>query len=358
MKTVIHLSATTLAVVLTLSGCAHRPHPAYRQPPRLPLAQQVPFIAQKPGYCGPAALAMIAQFYGHHVSQDDIAQEIYLPEIHGALTTELAAYAKQFNLWVRQYRGSWTDLRQKIRAQTPVIVLGKFGAQYHFFVVLDLDEHAGIVTVHTDTRAHHKMNRDDFERRWSRAGRWTLLACPPDRITWRLSAAEYNDLGLFHEKTGNPLKASGHYQMATLLEPGNAWYHINLGNAYLAQQLFHEAATAYARAVKIAPDNADALNNLAWAWHELDANLVEAETLCLRAIELRPTRRAYYLDTLGCILVKQGKQAEAVNVFEEALSVTTERQTNLRKMIRQHLEAARRATPSSLTDPKTPATDR
>ena len=33
----------------------------------------VPFIAQKPNYCGPAALAMLANYYGHPVSQDEIA---------------------------------------------------------------------------------------------------------------------------------------------------------------------------------------------------------------------------------------------------------------------------------------------
>ena len=30
----------------------------------------VPFIAQKPNYCGPAALAMLANYYGHAVTQD------------------------------------------------------------------------------------------------------------------------------------------------------------------------------------------------------------------------------------------------------------------------------------------------
>src|SRR5690242_10384512 len=83
----------------------------------------IPFIAQKPGYCGPAALAMLAKFYGQNVSQDDIAREIYLPDIHGTLTTDLAAYARHFDLWVRQYNGSPSDIRQKLAAGVPLLVL-------------------------------------------------------------------------------------------------------------------------------------------------------------------------------------------------------------------------------------------
>ena len=72
--------------------------------PRIALAADdvlnVPFIAQKPNYCGPAALAMLANYYGHPVSQDEIAGAIYLPDIGGTLTSELGEYARRFHLWV------------------------------------------------------------------------------------------------------------------------------------------------------------------------------------------------------------------------------------------------------------------
>src|SRR5579859_2721181 len=107
--------------------------------PRLALADDgvldVPFIAQKPNYCGPAALAMLANFYGHPVSQDEIAGAIYLPDIGGTITSELGDYARRFHLWVRQYHGSLDDLREKLSAGVPLLVLGRFGEQSHYFVV-------------------------------------------------------------------------------------------------------------------------------------------------------------------------------------------------------------------------------
>jgi hypothetical protein len=342
MARFLSLPSVVVAAMLGLAaGCA-APN-TVRIPPDHNAGQPipVPFVAQQPGYCGPAALAMVARYFGHEVTQEEIGSAVYLPEINGTLTTELSAYAQTFGLWVRQYRGSEADLRQKIRAGIPLIVLGKFGRNHHYFVVLGFDARRETVTVHSDSRPFLVMSMDDFLRHWSRMQRWTMLVCPPNRATWALSAPEHNDLGLFLERSGQPMAAAGHYAAAAELDPSNSYYRMNLGNACLAQGLTREAAAAYAEAVKLAPDNADALNNLAWAYAELGANLDEAVELCRRAIALRPTHKAAYLDTLGSVHLKQGNTAEAVAAFEQALAATTDRQETLRHMIRQHLAAAR-----------------
>jgi len=297
----------------------------------------VPFVRQHPNQCGPAALAMVANFHGQPVTQEEIAAAIATPR--GVLTVELAAHAGQLGFWARAYRGSLADLRQKTSAGIPLIVLGKFGGNDHYFVVLGLDDWRQTVTVHSDTRANLELSREAFARYWDRGDRWTLLVCPPARATWRLTAVEHNDLGIHLEKNGQLPAAAGHYRFAAELVPTNSYFHLNLGNALLKQQLLPEAATAYARAVRAAPDNADALNNLAHAYLELGANLDEAAQLCRRAIALRPAHRAYYLDTLGGVLLKQGKTSEAMAAFAEALTAATDRQSNLRESIRQRLKA-------------------
>ncbi len=303
----------------------------------LALAIGVPFIAQKPNYCGPAALAMIANFYGHPVTQDEIAGSIYLPEIRGTLTADLAGYAQRFGLWTRQYRGTRADLHQKLSAGVPMIVLGKLGNRYHYFVVLDYRD--GELLVHSDTRPNLRLREDDFLRWWNRADRWTLLVCPPEKATWNLSADEHNDLGVFLERAGQFAAAAGHYWKAADLAPGNSYFLLNLGNALLKQKLYAEAAAAFRRA----GDNPDALNNLAYAYGELHTNLDEAIALCERAIQLRPSHRAYYLDTLAGIYLKQGRTQEAITTYERALAATTDRQPALRESIQQHLKALHRA---------------
>ena len=305
---------------------------AYAGPP---LA--VPFIAQQPGYCGPAALAMVANYYGQTVGPDAIANAIYLPAIHGTLTADLASYAGRFNFWVRQYQGNPSDIRQKLAGGVPVIVLGKFGSHWHFFVVLGFDELAGTVQVHSDQQAGLVMAQEQFWRVWDRADRWALLVCPPDRATWQLTGNENNDLGVFLEQTGKLSAAAGTYRRATELAPTNSYFQMNLGNVLLKQNLLTEAAEAFRQAVRSDPENADALNNLAWSYGELNANLDEALVLCGRAIQLQPGRRAFYLDTRGRVLERQGQRSAAAAAWEQALAATSDRQTGLRATIREHL---------------------
>jgi tetratricopeptide (TPR) repeat protein len=278
---------------------------------------------------------MVANYYGHPVTQDEIANTIYLPEIHGTLTADLAGYAQRYGLWTRQYRGTRADLHQKLAAGIPIIVLGKLGSRYHYFVVLDY--RGDQLVVHSDTRPNLRMSEDDFLRWWNRTDRWTLLVCPPEKATWRLSADEHNDLGVFLERAGKFAAAAGNYRDATALAPSNSFFHVNLGNALLKQKLYAEAAAAFAKA----GDNPDALNNLAYTYGELNANLDEAAVLCERAIKLQPSHRAYYLDTLAGIYFKQGRGREAVATFEQALAATTDRQSVLRDSIRRRLAAAR-----------------
>jgi tetratricopeptide (TPR) repeat protein len=297
----------------------------------------VPFIAQKPHYCGPAALAMLANYYGHPVTQDEIAGAIYLPDIGGTLTSELGDYARRFNLWVRQYHGSLDDIHQKLTAGVPLLVLGKFGEQPHYFVVLGWDKFRQVITVHSDTRARYEMRLEDFQRHWDRAGNWTLLVCPAEKATWRLSAEEDNDLGVFFERTGELESAIQHYLAAAQLNPQNSYFRMNLGNALLKSHRFAEAAKAFARAVELDPQNADAMNNLAYTYGEMGENLDEAVKLCNRAVELFPARKAYFLDTLGTIYLKQGKRDEAVAAFGAALAATTDRERSLRATIQEHL---------------------
>jgi tetratricopeptide (TPR) repeat protein len=305
---------------------------------------EVPFIAQKPNYCGPAALAMLANYYDHPVTQDEIANAIYLPDIGGTLTSELGDYAHRFNLWVRQYHGALDDLREKLDAGIPLLVLGKFGDQPHYFVVLGWDKFRQVVTVHSDVRPRYEMHLEDFQRHWDRAGNWTLLVCPPEKATWRLSAEEQNDLGLFFERDGLLAAATEHYVVATQLRPENSYFRMNLGNVLLKQRRLREAANAFSHAVELDSQNADAMNNLAYTYSEMESNLDEAVKLCQRAAALRPTRQAYYLDTLGTIYVKEGKLRTAIDTFESALTATTDRQASLRLGIEQHLAAARALT--------------
>jgi len=207
--------------------------------------------------------------------------------------------------------------------------------------VLGWDKFRQIVTVHSDTRPRYETHLEDFQRHWDRAGNWTLLVCPPEKATWRLSAEEHNDLGLFFERAGVLGAATEHYVAAAQLNPENSYFRMNLGNILLKQRRLREAVAAFIRALELDAQNADAMNNLAYTYSEMGSNLEDAAKLCQQAATLRPSRQAYYLDTLGTIYLKEGRLRTALGTFESALAATTERQVSLRAGIEQRLATTR-----------------
>ena len=82
---------------------------------------------------------------------------------------------------------------------------------------------------------------------------------------------------------------------------------------------FEEAVALLSEAIAAGPEFAAAYNTLAWLYADkLGTNLAEAEKLARHAHELDPDATHIY-DTLGWILYKQERYAEALDAFERVL---------------------------------------
>jgi tetratricopeptide (TPR) repeat protein len=77
------------------------------------------------------------------------------------------------------------------------------------------------------------------------------------------------------------------------------------------------------RVIEIDKDHIQALNFLAYAYADSGKNLDEAEQLVRRAATLQPND-GFILDTLGWVLFKRGKTAEAVRTLEAAYKMQPE----------------------------------
>lgn len=102
----------------------------------------VPFVGQKPGYCGPAALAMVMQYFGEQVTQDEIGLEM-CAEYFGATMKELADFAesKGFKPIIKVI--SLNELINQLSNDLPVIVAQKLNFKMingHYRVVIGYDE--------------------------------------------------------------------------------------------------------------------------------------------------------------------------------------------------------------------------
>ncbi|MBI3802557.1 MAG: tetratricopeptide repeat protein [Nitrospirae bacterium] len=133
-----------------------------------------------------------------------------------------------------------------------------------------------------------------------------------------LSAEEHLQLGLSYEAHHEWDQALSEYRKA--LEKGGPSSVIlgYLGNVYYAKKDYPAAEEAYQKSLHGNPQNAPVLNNLASLYLIKQKELVEAERLVQRAIAADPTRKPYYLDTLGEIYLARAEYDLAFAAYREA----------------------------------------
>jgi ABC-type bacteriocin/lantibiotic exporter with double-glycine peptidase domain len=181
------LPCALLAAFLATAGCAS---PVTLDAVRADVAAGhghliggVPFIPQDAYQCGPAALAMVLQYYGAAIGQEEIAQALYLPSVRGTLNLDLEFYARRRGFEARAFAGTLDGAKAELRRGRPLIVFQDLGvggyAVPHFAVLLGYDDRARSVVLHSGPEAYRVVPYDEFERTWARRRGWTLLVTPP-----------------------------------------------------------------------------------------------------------------------------------------------------------------------------------
>lgn len=165
---------STLALALLVTGGAGVGPPATVAP------LDVPFVAQAQDTCGAAALAMVLGYWGAEAAHDEIASALLEKELHGILGSRLAAFARERGFEALAYAGDAHHLRAFLAKGRPLIVaLGAPRGRFHNVVVVGFDAARDAWLVNDPALgAARSMPRAEFEKRWAKAERWTLLVLP------------------------------------------------------------------------------------------------------------------------------------------------------------------------------------
>jgi len=150
----------------------------------------VPFVKQEKEGCGAASVAMVMQYWlqqqGKAPTESADAANI-LAKLHsaqgkGIFASDLERYLQQQGFQTFSFVGNWESAGKHLQKGRPLIVATQPGGKnvpLHYVVVTGIDPDRGLVSVNDPARRKLlKWDRATFEKQWSAAGHWTLLAVP------------------------------------------------------------------------------------------------------------------------------------------------------------------------------------
>lgn len=139
----------------------------------------VPFVRQKDKFCGPAAMASVMKFYGQNVSQDQIAKEVYSPELKGALISDMENYARKMGYSASTINGDENTLISLVDEGIPSIILVDLGIWVvsvpHYYIVYGYDKSNETFIINTGFTSNKEINFDDLDKEWEKMNKLMLI---------------------------------------------------------------------------------------------------------------------------------------------------------------------------------------
>lgn len=277
-----------------------------------PVQLSVPFYAQEEFQCGPAALAMLLSWTDVDVTPQELKPLVYLPEKQGSFPVEIVAATRQFDRLPYVIEPSIAALFKELGAGNPVIVFQNLGLdwfpQWHFAVVTGVDVTNNQIVLNSGPIKNHKMTLDTFERTWSRADKWAMVAMKPGQLPVTASPARLIKAATYFERQNNLEFAKSFYESAVRRWPDKIMVLIALANISYQLGEFEIAGRYYQKSIELNPLFAPAHNNLAMVLM-VQGKLLDAQRHAQRAVSLGGKRINNYQQTL--LEIDQKLQAQA-----------------------------------------------
>jgi tetratricopeptide (TPR) repeat protein len=284
----------------------------------------VPLTVFEEDRCGPGSLSLVLGAHGDAASARDL--EAALPEApgRGVLSVDMLIAARGRGFDAALVTGTAEAVRDELAEGRPAILMLRLldapGARrdvYHYVVADGLDPPRGLFRFQFGDGQARWARLESLERSWKPAGHALLVV----RSRADTDATLRRAVAL--EAEGRLQEADLLYRQVLVVRPDSVRTWVNLGNVAADQGRREGSESAYRRAIAIAPDDRDALNNLAWLLLADETRLAEAETFATRAANQPGPDQPLALDTLGRIQLARGRCAEAAGTFREALAADT-----------------------------------
>ncbi|MDB4111478.1 PA2778 family cysteine peptidase [Yoonia sp.] len=256
------------AVLAWLAGCAVPFDPDQRLTVDVPTRAQVigvPLIQQADFYCGPASLAMVLQWAGSDITQEDIAALAFNPGAEGTYLADMIGSSRRLGQLAVEISG-FDQLLAEVAAGHPVIVFQNLGLAglpiWHYGVVTAYDFEADLVYLNSGQRDQMVMPFAVFERTWRRGDFWGLVVLPPDQLPISVSETDILKAAAGLETVEAFDAAETLYKTGAHQWPTNWLWQFGLANARFGKGNLHGAQRALRRARALGPDIPEVRANL------------------------------------------------------------------------------------------------
>jgi len=267
----VRLAAGALCISLVISACAHH-QDTKRHYLDLPVERsqellETPFFPQDAYQCGPASLATVLNFQGVAVSPQQLQALVYLPERKGSLQAEMLAAAAHYGRLAVRIPPTMDSLLLELSSGNPVIVLQNlgFGALplWHYAVVIGYDLEKDEIYLRSGKDRRRADGFRLFLKTWSGSNHWAMVVVSPGTVPASATEKDYLTAASAFERRKNHHAALQAFEAGTRRWPDSYLAWAGTGNAAFSRSRFSEAEQAYRQALRIKPDRASIMNNLA-----------------------------------------------------------------------------------------------
>ncbi|MCS6771204.1 MAG: tetratricopeptide repeat protein [Kiritimatiellae bacterium] len=233
----------------------------------------------------------------------------------------LLASLPSAGLWTFAMYGTWEDLARRVDARVPVVVqLASASGRRRirsFAVIRSLSKEKDFVVGEVAGRKPFRLGGAEFRRRWHLYRNWMLVACPPEKVAWPLSASERLSWIRYHDAIGREQVADDLVREWLAEGLKNPDVLSVLGSRSIARGNAQEAEQLLRRSLELDAQQPRAANNLAFLLAHERRNLDDALKLAKRALESEPSNPRF-LHTLGFVYARREDWPNAVRALEQA----------------------------------------
>lgn len=235
----------------------------------------VPLIQQAAFFCGPTSIAMVMQWAGSNITQEDVAALAFSPGAGGTYLADMTGSSRRLGQLAVEI-STFDQLLSEIAADHPVIVFQNLGLGiapvWHYGVVTGYDFNKDEVYLNSGQLDQMVMPFSVFERTWRRGDFWGLVVLPPDQLPTSVAETKILSAAAALERVGQLAAAETLYQTGAAEWPDNWLWQFGLGNTRYAKGDLRGARRALRQARTIDPTIPEVRTNLAHVESELSGS--------------------------------------------------------------------------------------